>query len=130
MAPVNVKCPIEDSDYTATHAEAAVVATLLSVHATVHVAVKPGAGRECENGETQAPGRSTCQDRWSEYKTGTKLVRPDVVALLLKSCDDELRKHLACTAGKALINSDEKDVIAAMKALAVRSWNTGMVALE
>ena len=34
MAPVNVECPIEDCDYTATHAEAAVVAAMLSVHAT------------------------------------------------------------------------------------------------
>ena len=42
MAPVTVECPIDDCDYTATHAEAAVVAALLGVHATVHVTVPRG----------------------------------------------------------------------------------------
>ena len=62
--------------------------------------------------------------RWGEYKTGTKLVGHDVVAQLLECCDEELRKDLTRAAGKSLINSAEKDVLTAMKALAVRSENT------
>jgi hypothetical protein len=42
MAPVNAECPIGGCGYKATHAEAAVVAAMLSIHATVHNAV-PGA---------------------------------------------------------------------------------------
>ena len=62
--------------------------------------------------------------RWGEYKTGTKLVGHDVVAQLLECCDEELRKDLTRAAGKSLTNSAEKDVLTAMKALAVRSENT------
>ena len=58
--------------------------------------------------------------RWGEYKTGTKLVGPDVVAQLLECCDEELRKDLTRAADKNLIKSDEKDVLAAMKSPAVR----------
>ena len=108
MAPVNVEYPIEDCDYTATHGESGSGGHFAECARHCTCCSPPGARRECENGETQAPDRSTCQDRWGEYKTGTKLVGPDVVAQLLKSCDDELRKHLARAAGKGLINSDEK----------------------
>ena len=54
-------CPIEDCEYTATHAEAAVMAALMSVHATVHVAA-PDAGFECDYGETEASDRRTCRN--------------------------------------------------------------------
>ena len=90
-------------------------------------------GRECENGETQASERRTCRDGrglailrnppWGNYKPGTKLVGPDIVAQLLECCDDELRKDLTRAAGKSLINSDEKDIPTDMKALAVRPAN-------
>ena len=62
--------------------------------------------------------------RWGEYKTGTKLVGPDIVAQLLECCEEELRKDLTRTAGKSLISNDEKDVLTAMKALAIRAENT------
>lgn len=56
--------------------------------------------------------------------TGTKLVGPDIVAQLLECCDEELRKDITRAAGRSLAGSDEKDVLAAMKALAVRAENT------
>ncbi|KAJ8373500.1 hypothetical protein SKAU_G00040800 [Synaphobranchus kaupii] len=70
-----------------------------------------------------------CPDRavfcsFSEYKTGTKLVGPDIVAQLLECCEEDVRKDLTRAAGKSLADSDEKDVLAAMKALAVRAENT------
>ena len=133
MAPVTVECPIDDCDYTATHAEAAVVAALLGVHATVHVAVPRALGANAKIEKLKRPtvalagtgeAWSYFITRWGEYKTGTKLVGHDVVAQLLECCDEELRKDLTRAAGKSLINSAEKDVLTHMKALAVRSENT------
>ena len=132
MAPVNVECPIEDCDYTATHAEAAVVAAMLSVHATVHVAVPRALGANTKMEKLKRPSVALAGTgeawsyfitRWSEYKTGTKLVGPDIVIQLLECCE-ELRKDLTRTAGKSLMSSDEKDVLTAMKALAIRAENT------
>ena len=133
MAPVSVECPIEGCNYTATHAEGAVVAALLSVHASVHVTVPRALGANEKIEKIKHPTvalAGTGEEwsyfitRWDEYKTGTKLVGPDVVAQLLECCDEELRKDLIGVVGKSLIDSDEKDVLAAMKALAVRSKNT------
>ena len=133
MAPVNVECPIEDCDYTATHAEAAVVAAMLSVHATVHVAVPRALGANTKMEKLKRPSVALAGTgeawsyfitRWGEYKTGTKLVGPDIVAQLLECCEEELRKDLTRTAGKSLMSSDEKDVLTAMKALAIRAENT------
>ena len=133
MAPVNVECPIEDCDYTATHAEAAVVAAMLSVHATVHVAVPRALGANTKMEKLKRPSVALAGTgeawsyfitRWGEYKTGTKLVGPDIVIQLLECCEEELRKDLTRTAGKSLMSSDEKDVLTAMKALAIRAENT------
>ena len=135
MAPVNVECPIEDCDYTATHAEpeAAVVAAMLSVHATVHVAVPRALGANTKMEKLKRPSVALAGTgeawsyfitRWGEYKTGTKLVGPDIVVQLLECCEEELRKDLSRTAGKSLMSSDEKDVLTAMKAFAIRAENT------
>ena len=130
---MTVECPIDDCDYTATHAEAAVVAALLGVHATVHVAIPRALGANAKMEKLKRPtvalagtgeAWSYFITRWGEYKTGTKLVGHDVVAQLLECCDEELRKDLTRAAGKSLINSAEKDVLTHMKALAVRSENT------
>ena len=133
MALVSVECPIEGCNYAATCAEAAVVAALLSAHASLHVTVPRALGANSKMQKIKRPtvalagtgeAWSYFITRWGEYKTGTKLVGPDVVAQLLECCDEELRKDLTRAAGKSLINSDEKDVLAAMKSLAVRSGNT------
>ena len=133
MAPVSIECPIKGCNYTATHAEAAVVAALQSVHASVHVTVPRALGANAKMEKIKRPtvalagtgeAWSYFITRWGEYKSGTKLVGPDVVAQLLECCDEVLRKDLTRAAGKSLINSDEKYVLAAMKALAARSENT------
>ena len=130
---MSVECPFEGCNYAATHAEAAVVAALLSVHASVNVTVPRALGANAKMEKIKRPtvalagtgeAWSYFLTRWGEYKTGTKLVGPDVVAQLLECCHEELRKDLTRAAGKSLINSDEKDVLAAMKSLAVRSENT------
>ena len=128
-----MESPIGDCDYTATHAKAAVVAAMLSVHATVHVAVPRALGANAKMDKLKRPSVALAGTgeawsyfitRWGEYNTGTKLVGPDIVAQLLECCEEELRKDLTSAAGKSLMSSDEKDVLTAMKALAVRAENT------
>lgn len=93
MAPVKVECPIEGCDYMATHVEAAVVAAMLSVHATVYVTVPqvPGANAKMEKLKRPSIALAGTGEawsyfitRWGEYKMGTKLVGPDVVTQLLE----------------------------------------------
>ncbi|KAJ8342205.1 hypothetical protein SKAU_G00321330 [Synaphobranchus kaupii] len=133
MALVNAECPIEGCDYIARHAAAAVVAAMLSIHATVHVAAPRAPGANAKMEKLKRPSIALAGTgeawsyfitRWGEYKTGTKLVGPDIVAQLLECCEEDLRKDLTRAAGKSLADSDEKDVLAAMKALAVRAENT------
>ena len=106
---------------------------MLSVHATVHVAVPRALGANTKMEKLKRPSVALAGTgeawsyfitRWGEYKTGTKLVGPDIVIQLLECCEEELRKDLTCTAGKSLMSSDEKDILTAMKALAIRAENT------
>ena len=116
MAPVSLECPIEGCNYAATHAEAAVMIALMSVHASVHVTVPRALGTNAKMEKIKRPtvalagtgeAWSYFLTRWGEYKTGTKLVGPDAVAQQLECCDKELRKDLTRSAGKSLINSDK-----------------------
>ena len=61
--------------------------------------------------------------RWGEYKRGTKLIGSDVVTQLLECCEEDLRKDLTRAAGKSLVDSDEKDVLSAIRALSVHAEN-------
>lgn len=61
---------------------------------------------------------------WGEYKRGTKLVGSDVVTQLLECCEEDLRKDLPHAAGKSLVDSDKKDVLSTMRALAIHAENT------
>ena len=108
----------------AEHAESAVVAAMLSTHATVHTAAPHGASAKVEKLKrptTALAGTGEAWSyfltRWGPYKVGTKLVGPDVVAQLLECCEEDLRKDLTRAAGKSLLNSSEEDVLAAMRAL-------------
>jgi len=106
---------------------------MLSIHATVHVAAPRAPGSNTKMEKLKRPSIALAGTgeawsyfitRWGEYKTGTKLVGPDIVAQLLECCEEELRKDLTRAAGRSLVGSDEEDVLAAMKALAVRTENT------
>ena len=133
MALVNAECPIEGCDYVAEHAEAVVVAAMLGIHATVHAAAPRAPGANAKMEKLKRPSIALAGTgeawsyfitRWGEYKTGTKLAGPDIVAQLLECCEEDLRKDLTRAAGRSLADSDEKDVLAAMKTLAVRAENT------
>ena len=63
------------------------------------------------------------QSRWGDYTKATKLVGPDRVLQLLECCDEQLRRDLTRNAGGTLAGGTEEEVLAAMKALAVREEN-------
>lgn len=81
MAPVSVRCPIENCDYVPTHAKAAVA--MLNIHATTHAAVPREQGANTIMEKLRCPSialAGTAETwsyfltRWGEYKRGTKLV--------------------------------------------------------
>ena len=93
-------CPIEDCNYVATHAEAAVV---VNIHATTHAAVprEPCANAKMEKlrrpsialaGTANAETWSYFLTRWGEYKRCSKLVGCDVVTQVLRG-GSEKRPH-------------------------------------
>ena len=61
--------------------------------------------------------------RWSEYKRATHLTDADCVIQLLECCDDTLRRDLTRFSGGSLSTQSEKEVLAAMRSLAVREEN-------
>lgn len=133
MAPVNVQCPIEGCDYIATHEETAVVVAMLNIHATAHTAPPRESGTNTKMEKLKRPSIALAGTaeawsyfvtRWGEYKTGTKLTGHDVITQLLECCEEDLRKDLTRAAGRSLVDSNEVDVLAAMKKLAVRAENT------
>ena len=75
MAHVTVECPIDDCNYTATHAEAAVVAALLGVHA-LYMSQSPGCWPRMEKLKRPTVALAGTGEagsyfitRWCEYKT-------------------------------------------------------------
>ena len=60
--------------------------------------------------------------RWSEYKSATRLSGPDVIYQLLECCEESLRKDLTRTYG-TLISSTEQVVLNFIKLCAVRAEN-------
>ena len=113
MAPVNVECPIEDCDYTATHAEAAVMSACC-VRTPLYMSQSPRALCANVNWGTQESDRSTC-------RAGRALV---ILHNPLECCDDELRKDLTRAAGKGLINSAENRRPRRHEGTDLRSENT------
>ena len=68
MAPVSVECPIEGCNYTATHAEAAVVVALLSIHASLHVTVPRALGANAKMEKIKRPTKGQAETCKYEMK--------------------------------------------------------------
>ena len=127
---VRIKCPFPDCAYETAEAEdGAVIAALLNIHAQSHAPSTngPTKAEKLKRPSISAAGTSEewayFMTRWKEYREGTKLTGSDVVSQLLECCDDQLRKDLTRAAGGTLITKDEKEVLQAMEALAVRREN-------
>ena len=121
-------CSIEDCNYGATHAEAAVGVVMLNIHGTTQAAACANAQVRNSSPSIALAGTAKTWSyfltRWGEYKRGTKFIGSDVVTQLLECCEEDLRKYLTRAAGRSLVDKDEKDVLAPMRALAVHAEST------
>uniref|UniRef100_A0AAV2JCK1 Telomerase-binding protein EST1A n=1 Tax=Knipowitschia caucasica TaxID=637954 RepID=A0AAV2JCK1_KNICA len=106
---------------------------MLNIHATTHAAAPREPYMNAKMEKLKRPSialAGTAETwsyfltRWGEYKRGTKLIGSDIVTQLLECCEEDLRKDLTRAAGKSLVDSEEEDVLSAMRALAVRAENT------
>lgn len=101
-----VACPIPD--YITDNLDAAVVATLITVHSAMHI---PGTGTVAKVEKVKRPIKSTAgsSEEWtyfekllSEYVEATKLAGRDKVVKLLECCDEPLLNDLTRSAGGSL----------------------------
>ena len=107
---MNVPCPIEECDYVATHAEAAVVVAMLNIYVTTHTAAPSEPHANVQVAKLRRPSialAGTAETwsyfltRWGEYKRGTKLIGSDVVTQLLECCEEDLEKTSPVLQAKA-----------------------------
>ena len=133
MTSVTVKCLLEGCDYEATQEKTKVVVAMLNIHAITHATPPRESASNAKMEKLRRPTialAGTAETwayfvtRWGEYKMGTKLTGHDIVTQLLECCEEDLRKDLTRAAGRSLVGSNEADVLAAMKKLAVRAENT------
>ena len=111
--------------------DAAIVVELLKIHGSTHsthAEATPGWKMEkLKRPTVSLAGTSETwayfETRWGEYRDGTRLRGDDIVVQLLECCDDELRRDLTRSNGGSMVGGTEVNVLAAMKALAVRSEN-------
>ena len=123
-----VKCP--HCDYTTPDLEAVIVAALIASHSSIHQGA-PSVPKT-EHGNVKRPticAGGSSEDwsyfciRWTEYVEYYKLQGRDLKIQLLECCDDALRKDLTRAAGGSLTNQSDKDILEAIKCLAIREEN-------
>ena len=128
MAPT--KCPYRGCSWSSQEQDKTLLATLLQMHersdhsnpntaaaAPVEKVKRPGIAA----GGTEEEWTYFLQ-RWTVYKSATRITGGDVVYQLLDCCEEPLRRDLARSFGN-MANSDETSVLANIKSLAVRAEN-------
>ena len=126
---IEVACPFPGCDHVSRHDDAAIVVELLKIHGLTHsAAATPGGNRnKLKRPTVSLAGTSETwsyfETRWGEYRDGTRLRGDDIVVQLLECCNDDLRRDLTRSNGGSMVGDTEVNVLAAMKALAVRSEN-------
>ena len=125
-----IACPLAGCEFRTEDVDPAVAAVLLTIHATEHTTHTSTSSAKVE--KVKRPTVSSAgssedwayfESRWADYVDATKISGKDMVMQLLECCDDDLRKDLTRNAGGSLANKPEKDVLAAIKRLAVRVEN-------
>ena len=133
---VKIQCPIDNCDYETPDHSDAIVAALLSAHATVH---SSGAQRTAKPTNVKLPTISaggTTEDwsyfttRWGEYVTATGVSGTSKAAQLLECCDEDLRKNLTRSNGGSLINKEIGDILNCIKKLAIREDNVMLTRVQ
>ena len=128
---IEVTCPFPGCDHVSRNDDAAIVVELLKIHGlthSIHAAATPGGKMEKLKRPTVSLAGTPetwayFETRWGEYRDGTHLRGDDIVVQLLECCDDELRRDLTRSNGGSMVGGTEVNVLAAIKALAVRSEN-------
>ena len=128
---VEVACPFPGCGHVLRNNDAAIVVELLNIHGSTHsthAEATPGWKMEkLKRPTVSLAGTSETwayfETRWVEYRDGTRLRGDDIVVQLLECCDDELRRDLTRSNGGSMpmVGGTEVNVLAATKALAVRS---------
>ena len=140
---VAVKCPVDRCEYRLNVTDAALAATLLTIHAqSQHVDTSAPSRTAGATAKVEKISRPTVDEgisledwlyfeqRWREYKDATRVAGSDLGYQLLDCCNPEgLRKNLARVHRDALASCSERDLLAFIKKLAVRAENT-MVARD
>ena len=123
-----IQCPIANYTYETPDHSDAIVAALLTAHATCH----NNQASISKNAKMKRPSITnggTSEDwkyfttRWNEYVQATRITGTDQVIQLLECCEEELRKNLTRTCGGALINKPIEEILASIKSLAIREEN-------
>ncbi|XP_068232779.1 uncharacterized protein [Palaemon carinicauda] len=129
-----VQCPIDNCNYVTPDLSDAIVAALLTAHCINHTAAaRPGAA--AQHAQVEKVKRPTITAagtteewsyfliRWDEYVNATAINGQEAVVQLLECCEDQLRKDVTRVAGGSLLAKPIAEVIAAIRALAVREEN-------
>ena len=131
MAPVS--CPYADCTWASDEQDKALLAVLLqmherSAHPAASVAAGPAAARTEKVKRPTVAGGGTEEEwayfiqRWTIYKSATRIAGSDVVYQLLDCCEELLRRDLSRTFGD-MSACDESKVLSNIKSLAVRAEN-------
>ena len=122
-----IACPVPGCDYTTPDVDAVIVAALLTTHGSTHPRAAgtvrtegPKLARPTISSGGNGEDWEYFNTRWTEYKKAHRLKDTDVTLQLLECCDDLLRKDLTRSSGGSLTDKPEKDVLAAIKRLAIR----------
>ena len=138
-----VKCPVDRCEYRPNVTDAALAATLLTIHAqSQHVDSPAPSSAAGATAKVEKISRPTVDEgisledwlyferRWREYKDATRVAGSDLAYQLLDCCNPEgLRKNLVRVHRDALASCSERDLLANIKKLAVRAENA-MVARD
>ena len=138
-----VKCPVDRCEYRPNVTDAALAATLLTIHAHSQHVDTPAPSRAAgATAKVEKISRPTVDEgifledwlyfeqRWREYKDATRVAGSDLAYQLLDCCNPEgLRKNLVRVHRDALASCSERDLLANIKKLAVRAENA-MVARD
>ena len=128
---VEVACPFPGCGHVLRNNDAAIVVELLKIHGSTHSThAEATPGWKMEKLKCPTVSLAGTSETWAyfetrlgEYRDGTRLRGDDIVAQLLECCDDELRRDITRSNGGSLVGGTEVNVLAVMKALAVRSKN-------
>ena len=125
----SINCPIDNCPYSTGEVDPAVAAALLTVHNNVHIGVAaqptaakqkaPKLARPTISAGSNEETWNAFQARWNLFKNGTQLTPNETTQQLFQCCDDTLGNDLIRGNSNIVTNSNEQELLRAIKKLAV-----------